>query len=107
MSVVSVYGISENATNELRVALTLLIMTSFHAGIYILESISWETVYINNIMHFLDDTTKTILEDLGEFADQLASFTRAWSFIVYFSGLKSFVTSVSSCFLYLGHFSSE
>ena len=81
-------------------AISNLCMTSVHAAIYIAESLSWGTLYMDNFAKILSPGIYLRLFRIGKIADTASVIPRMWNFYVYFIRLPVFryeIVKVYSC----------
>ena len=84
-------GIDKRTINT---AISTLAMTSVHASIYIVESISWEAIYIDNFAKILTNELRSFLFTVGKVADTASVIPRLWEFYVYFARIPAFRVDV-------------
>ena len=72
------------ARKEMRLAVTLIAMTSVHVFLYSLLAFSWQLLYLDNLLGLLDQTTRLFVFRVGRIAHAAALLVRLWNFYVYF-----------------------
>ena len=75
-------------------AISTLAISFVHGAIYIIESIAWETIYINNIANFLSKNMLEFLFDVGKVAGTASILPRMWNFYVYIARNPAFRIAV-------------
>ena len=92
-------GVTARGRNkEMNAGLVLLLLAAIHGVIYSAESITWETIYVNNIFPFLNTDTVSFLFKVGQVVDTSTIIVRLWNIYPYFFRIPAFRQCVYKLF---------
>ena len=70
-------------SKETQTAITLLLMSAVHTSIYVMETLSWESIYVNNLFGYMSPNVLIVVQAIGQISDTASLIVRFWNFWIY------------------------